>query len=172
MSTRSFGLLVTLVALASSSACEHTTTDDARLPRVGIAQALLHETDVLEALGRRDQAIARAERVLAIELAPHDPLREPLRIEAHTRIAELRLAAHDLDGAGRAIEGALAEVRGHSYFEARIYIVRGRWHEARAARLATEGDTSARDGELAAALADHETSITINEVLLAEGDSP
>lgn len=137
-----------------------------RLATIGIAQALLHETDVLEGLGDRAQAIERAEQVLSLGLASADPLRAPLRLDALGRIAELELAEGALDRADAAIARGLSEVRERSYFEARLYVVRGRVHEARAQTHRTAGDAAASERELRAALADHERSISINEGLL------
>ncbi|GAB4217423.1 MAG: hypothetical protein OHK0013_44880 [Sandaracinaceae bacterium] len=137
-----------------------------RLSTLGIAQALLHETDVLEGLGDRSSAIERASRVLTLELAADDPLREPLRLDAYGRIAELALADGSLDRADAVVAEGLAEVRTRSYFEARLYLVRGRVHEARAARLREEGDAAGAEAALRAALEDHERSIAINEALL------
>jgi len=137
-----------------------------RLATIGIAQALLHESDVLEGLGDRAEAIARAERVLSLGLAASDPLREPLRLDAYGRLAELRLAAGTLDQADVAIEQGLGEVTARSYFEARLYVVRGRVLEARAAAHRTANETDLAQAELRAALAAHEQSIAINEGLL------
>lgn len=144
-----------------------------RLATIGIAQGLLHETDVLEGLGRRDEAIARAERVLALELAADDPLREPLRLDAHGRLAELELASDHLDAADRWIERGLAEVHGRTPFEARLHLVHGRVLEARAAVHRAAGEGALADADLRAALEAHERSIAINEGLLAgRGDAP
>ena len=55
----------------------------------------------------------------------------------------------------------------HSYFEARLHLVRGRVLEARAASLREAGDRSRAEEMLRAALAEHERSIEINEALLA-----
>jgi tetratricopeptide (TPR) repeat protein len=137
-----------------------------RLSTIGLAQALLHETDVLEGLGDRSAAIERAERVLTLELDAEDPLREPLRLDAHGRLAELELAGGALDRADAAIDRGLAEARGHTYFEARLHVVRGRVHEARAATLREAGDGAGAERELRAALEAHERSIAINEALL------
>jgi len=137
-----------------------------RLATVGIAQALLHETDVLEGLGDRSAAIERAERVLTLELAPSDPLREPLRLDAYGRLAELELGSGALDRADIAIERGLSEVTLRSYFEGRLYIVRGRVLEARASAHREAGETALADAELRAALEAHEQSIAINEGLL------
>ncbi len=142
-----------------------------RLATVGIAQALLHETDVLEGLGDRSTAIQRAERVLTLELAPSDPLREPLRLDAYGRLAELELGSGALDRADLAIERGLSEVTLRSYFEARLYIVRGRVLEARASAHREAGETALADAELRAALEAHEQSIAINEGLLG-GEEP
>lgn len=149
------------------------TTTSSRLSTIGIAQALMHETDVLEGMGDRAGAIARAERVLSLELAADDPLREPLRLDAFGRVAELALAGGEVLRAEVAIEQGLAEVTERSYFEARLYLVRGRALEARAATHRAEGDAALADAELRAALEAHEQSIEINEGLLAgEGSTP
>lgn len=137
-----------------------------RLATIGIAQALLHETDVLEGLGDRPAAIERAERVLRLDLAVSDPLREPLRLDAYGRLAELRLADGDFDQADVAIERGLGEVSARSYFEARLYVARGRVLEARAAAHRAANETELADAELRAALQAHERSIEINEGLL------
>lgn len=142
-----------------------------RLSTIGIAQALMHETDVLEGMGDRAGAIERAERVLSLELADDDPLREPLRLDAFGRVAELALADAEVLRAEVAIERGLAEVSERSYFEARLYMVRGRALEMRAATHRQEGDAALADAELRAALEAHERSIEINEGLLA-GEEP
>jgi hypothetical protein len=144
-----------------------------RLATIGIAQALLHEADVLEGLGQRGEATLRAERVLSLELAPEDPLREPLRLDAHGRLAELALADGRLDAADAAIDRGLAEVRDRSYFEARLHLVRGRVLEARAAAHRAAGLEEEAQAALRAALEAHERSISINEALLrAEEATP
>ncbi|MBN8611371.1 MAG: hypothetical protein J0L92_12330 [Deltaproteobacteria bacterium] len=142
-----------------------------RLSTIGIAQALMHETDVLEGMGDRAGAITRAERVLSLELSEDDPLREPLRLDAYGRVAELALADAEVLRAEVAIERGLAEVTERSYFEARLYMVRGRALEMRAATHRQEGDAALADAELRAALEAHEQSIEINEALLA-GEEP
>lgn len=157
-------------AHTSAPAATRRTSAD-RLSTIGIAQALLHETDVLEDMGDRAGAIARAERVLALELAADDPLREPLRLDAYGRIAELALAAGAVLDAEVAIERGLAEVSRPSYFEARLYLVRGRVLEQRAATHRGEGDAALAEAELRAALEAHERSIAINQALLRGEES-
>ncbi len=141
-----------------------TTAD--RLSTIGIAQALMHETDVLEAMGDRAGAITRAERVLTLELAEGDPLREPLRLDAWGRLAELQLAAGSLDDASASLDHGLGEAGADSYFEARLHLVRGRVLEARASVHREAGESERADELLRAALAEHERSIAINEALL------
>lgn len=144
-----------------------------RLATIGIAQGLLHEADVLEGLGQRGEATRRAERVLALELAVDDPLREPLRLDAHGRLAELALADGRLDDADAAIDRGLAEVHARSYFEARLHLVRGRVLEARAVVHREAGLEAEAQAALRAALEAHERSIAINQGLLGtEEDAP
>lgn len=166
--------LALLLAITSAACASQTATPppprepaapEDRLATLGIAQALLHETDVLEGLGDRPGAIERAERVLTLELAPTDPLREPLRLDAYGRLAELELARGELVRAELAIEHGLGEVTARSYFEARLHVVRGRVLEARAAEHRAS-DPALADAELRAALEAHERSIAINEGLL------
>ncbi len=140
----------------------------ARLETIGVAQGLLHEADVLEGLGDRATAVARARAVLELPLAPDDPLREPLRLDAWGRVAELAIADGSLDEAERAVQSGLDEVSRPSYFEARLHLVRGRVLEARAARARDEGRDEDERTLLREALEAHERSIAINRALLAE----
>ena len=171
-----FALLLTACAereaeMATSRDVTRNPATAVRLSTIGIAQALMHETDVLEGMGDRAGAITRAERVLSLELSEDDPLREPLRLDAYGRVAELALADAEVLRAEVAIERGLAEVSERSYFEARLYMVRGRALEMRAATHRQEGDAALADAELRAALEAHERSIEINEALLA-GEEP
>jgi hypothetical protein len=180
--TTCFALLAWL-ALAGSGCASQSNTASVeaersvsradRLAIIGIAQGLLHEADVLEGLGQRGEATLRAERVLTLELGIDDPLREPLRLDAHGRLAELALADGRLDEADAAIDQGLAEVHARSYFEARLHLVRGRALEARAAAHREAGHETEAQTALREALEAHERSIAINEGLLrAEEGAP
>jgi tetratricopeptide (TPR) repeat protein len=118
-------------------------------------------------MGDRAAAIERAERVLSLELSEDDPLREPLRLDAYGRLAELQLAQGSIEEAEAKVDRGLGSGSTHSYFEARLHLVRGRVLEARAASLREAGDRSRAEEMLRAALAEHERSIEINEALLA-----
>jgi tetratricopeptide (TPR) repeat protein len=154
--------------MATSRDVTRSTPTAERLSTIGIAQALMHETDVLEGMGDRAAAIERAERVLSLELSEDDPLREPLRLDAYGRLAELQLAQGSIEDAEATVDRGLGSVSTHSYFEARLHLVRGRVLEARAASLREAGDRSRAEEMLRAALAEHERSIEINEALLAQ----
>lgn len=168
------GLVALLALFACLGACAATPSDqaDARraidtrlLAALGIAQGLQHEADVLEARGDHAGALAKIDAVLAIDF-PLVPEREDVRLDAYGRLAELHLVARDAAAAEREVERGLAESTRTSYFRARLYLVRGRVHEARAAAARTAGDEERAREEGRLAIEAYDRGIAINREVL------
>ena len=104
--------------------------------------------------------------MLEIPFPADAPEREDVRLDAHGRIAELELARGDEGSAERAVTRGLSEVTRTSYFEARLYAVRGKIHQARARRLRASGDAERARAESHRAIQAFERSIEINERVL------
>jgi hypothetical protein len=160
---RALGLAVLGLALA---ACGSRGNDQALLAAIGMAQARMHEADELEDRGDRAAAIESAREVLDVPFPEGAPEREDVRLDAWGRIAELELARGDDAAAERATDEGLREVTRRGYFEARLYIVRGRIHRARAESFRAAGDEASARRESDAALEALERSIDINAEVL------
>jgi len=172
---RAVALFVCLAACLAISACSQAGHDapgetrraiDTRLlAALGIAQGLQHQADLLEA--RADLAGARAKiaEVLAIDF-PRVPEREDVRLDAYGRLAELYLVERDDVAAEREVARGLAESTRTSYFRARLYLVSGRVHEARAASARTEGNEDRARDEGRQAIAAYDRGIAINREVL------
>lgn len=157
--------LVAIAALASACGGDGPRPQ-ALLAALGTAQALQHEADEREARGEIDEAIATVERVLEVPFPTGAPEREDVRLDAWGRIAELNLARADDVHAEEAASAGLAESTRDSYFRARLHVVMGRIHQARAERLRTLGDVEGARAESEHALDELETSIGINSAVL------
>lgn len=168
-------LFLCLAACTAISACAQAGDDTLResrraidtrlLAALGIAQGLQHEADLLEA--RADSAGARAkiDEVLAIEF-PSVPEREDVRLDAYGRLAELYLVERDDVAAELEVAHGLAESTRTSYFRARLYLVSGRVHEARAASARTEGSEERARDEGRQAIEAYDRGIAINREVL------
>jgi hypothetical protein len=165
--------LVAVAALAGCAAEEPPRAVDERLlAALGLAQGYQHQADELAELGDRDQAIARVQKVLEIPFPQGSPEGEDVRLDAWGRLAELRLDGGDEPGAEAAVESGLGEAHRVSYFKARLFAVRGRVLQARAARLREAGEAEASRQASRDAIAAFEQSIELNrEVLGLEGDA-
>jgi hypothetical protein len=172
--------LLSLLAIAACADQNTAHVDERRaidtrlLAALGIAQGLQHEADLFEARGEGAAARAKIDEVLAIEF-PSVPEREDVRLDAFGRLAELHLVARDDAAAESAIARGLAESTRTSYFRARLYLVRGRVHEARAAAARTNGDEERARAEGRAAIDAYDRGIAINREVLGmakrEGDA-
>lgn len=150
---------------------ERRPVDQRLLAALGLAQSYQHQADELEALGQREAALAKVRQVLEIPFPSGAPEGEDLRLDAWGRIAELRLAGGDLDGADQALTRGLAEASRTSYFKARLHAVRGQVLQARAAQLREAGrDDEAREISRRAIEA-LEQSIAINRQVLGLADA-
>lgn len=168
-------LFLCLAACLAISACTQAADnapgesrraiDTRLLAALGIAQGLQHQADLLEA--RADSAGARAKisEVLAIEF-PSVPEREDVRLDAYGRLAELYLVERDDVAAEREVARGLAESTRTSYFRARLYLVSGRVHEARAASARTDGNEDRARDEGRQAIAAYDRGIAINREVL------
>jgi hypothetical protein len=156
-------------AQASGDGSEARRAIDTRLlAALGIAQGLQHEADVLEARGEHAAAREKIDAVLAIDF-PRVPEREDVRLDALGRLAELHLAAHDDASAEREVARGLAESTRDSYFRARLHLVLGRIHEARAASARTQGDEARAREEGRRAIEAYDQGIAINRRVLGMG---
>ncbi|MFO0684593.1 MAG: hypothetical protein U0234_21235 [Sandaracinus sp.] len=138
----------------------------ALLSALGTAQALQHESDEREARGEIDLAVASARRILEVPFDADAPEREDVRLDAYGRLAELELARSDDAAAEREAQAGLGESTRDSYFRARLHVVLGRVHQARAAALRERGDENGARVESEAAIDALERSIAINRVVL------
>jgi len=154
-----------LVALALLAGCARAP-DQALLSAIGTAEALQHQADELEARGDRAAAIERARAALDVPFPAGAPERQDVRLDAWGRIAELELGRGEDAAAEEAVRAGLGEASRRSYFEARLFVVLGRIHRARAtaARAAHDEDAARRESD--AALEALERSIAINAEVL------
>lgn len=159
-----------LAALGCASEPAPATTTDTRpqalLSAIGTAQALQHEADEHEAQRDLPAALESARRVLDVPFPPGAPEREDVRLDAYGRIAELELVSGDDAAAERDATAGLGEASRDSYFRARLHVVLGRIHQARAAAARERGDEATARTESEAAITALETSITINRAVL------
>ena len=167
-----FVLAVCACAPEERHATETRQAIDTRLlAALGIAQGLQHEADVLEARGEHAAAQAKMGEVLALEF-PRVPEREDVRLDAYGRLAELHLVAREDVAAEQAVARGLAESTRTSYFRARLYLVSGRVHEARAASARTDGDEERARSEGRLAIEAYDRGISINREVLGMGVRP
>jgi hypothetical protein len=138
----------------------------ALLASIGTAQALQHESDTYAERGDVDQAMSSAHRVLDIPFPTGAPEREDVRLDAYGRMAELELDRDALTAAEAHVSAGLAEVTHESYFGARLHLLLGRIHEARAAARREASDEDGARAESQLALDELEQSIAINRVVL------
>lgn len=161
---------VALVAVAALAGCaaeeQPRAVDEQLLAALGLAQGYQHQADELAELGRRDEAIARVQEVLEIPFPRGAPEGEDVRLDAWGRLAELRLDGGDEAGAEAAVDRGLGEAHRVSYFKARLFAVRGRVLQARAARLREAGEVEASRQASRDAIAAFEQSIEINREVL------
>lgn len=154
-------------ALAGCAAEEQPrAVDEQLLAALGLAQGYQHQADELAELGRRDEALARVQQVLEIPFPRGAPEGEDVRLDAWGRLGELRLDGGDEAGAEAAVAQGLGEAHRASYFKARLFAVRGRVLQARAARLREAGDVEASRQASRDAIAAFEQSIEINREVL------
>jgi tetratricopeptide (TPR) repeat protein len=102
------------------------------------ARALHHEADVRQGTGDTRGAVASLERLVALP-APRAVEVDEVVADARARLAELRLAQGDVDGADREVQAGLERVKGPTYFRGHLLEVEGLLEEARAGALADAG---------------------------------
>jgi hypothetical protein len=102
------------------------------------ARALHHEADLRERADDPAGAIAALERLVALP-APHAVEVDEVLADARARLAQLRLARGDVDGAERDVQAGLQRVQGPTYFRGHLLEVEGLVQEQRAAALADAG---------------------------------
>lgn len=154
------------VAVCACGEARESSSGQELLAALGTAQALAHEADEYEARGDRERALERARAILEVPFPTQVAEREDVRLDAWGRVAELELALHREQAARTAIDSGLREVTRRSYFEARLYVVSGRVHRARAAALREAGDEEGAARASDAALEALEQSIEINAAVM------
>jgi tetratricopeptide (TPR) repeat protein len=102
------------------------------------ARALHHEADLRQGTGDTPGAIASLERLVALP-APQAVEVDEVLADARARLAELRLAQGDVQGADREVHAGLERVKGPTYFRGHLLEVEGLLEEARAGALADAG---------------------------------
>ena len=173
--------LAIIVAFGGLTACarqeapeeepRRPVVDQRLLAALGLAQSYQHQADELEALGNRPGAIAKVRQVLEIPFPEGAPEAEDLRLDARGRVAELELEAGDLDAADESLALGLAEATRVSYFKARLFAVRGRVLQARAARLREAGNEDQARLVSQQAIGAFEQSIALNRRVLGLADA-
>jgi tetratricopeptide (TPR) repeat protein len=148
--------------------------DEALMAFLSAARALHHEADVHERSGDPDGAIASLERLVALP-APHAVEADEVLADARARLAELRLARGDVQGAAREVEAGLERVKGPTYFRGHLLEVEGIVEEKRASTLADAGRTEEAARARARAVAWLEEAVHVQEGVieraLADGGS-
>jgi hypothetical protein len=112
--------------------------DEPVMAFLSAARALHHEADLKERSDDPAGAIAALERLVALP-APHAVEVDEVLADARARLAQLRLARGDVDGAERDVQAGLQRVQGPTYFRGHLLEVQGLVHEQRAAALADAG---------------------------------
>jgi hypothetical protein len=100
--------------------------------------AFHHEADVRQSASDTAGAIASLERLVALP-APAAVEVDEVLADARARLAELRLAQGDTDGADRDVRAGLQRVTGPTYFRGHLLEVEGLLEEVRARALADAG---------------------------------
>jgi hypothetical protein len=108
-----------------------TPVDTTIMAFLSAARALHHEADLREKSGDAPGAIAALERLVAMP-APAAAEVDEVLADTRARLAELRLARGDLDGADRDVRDGLQRVAGPTYFRGHLLEVQGLIEEARA----------------------------------------
>jgi tetratricopeptide (TPR) repeat protein len=173
--TAGIGLAVALALAACANQerpePERTQVDQQLLAALGMAQSYQHQADELEVMGDREAALTKVRLVLEIPFPEGTPEREDLRLDAWGRLAELHLAGDALDDAETAIGQGLAEASRASYFQARLFAIRGRVFRTRAASLREAGNEEASREMSRRAIETFEQSIAINRQVLGLADA-
>lgn len=166
-------LLVALLGTSLTVGCDYrrsTATrdsDEATMAILLTARALHHEADVYEAQGDFANATQAIERVLALRIPPTVLEAEDIRVDAWGRLAEISLMADEPDRALAHANTGLHDSHRESVLQARLYVVKGRALRALAERATTAGDTTTADARRREAIDALETSVEINQRVLA-----
>jgi hypothetical protein len=131
------------------------------------ARAWQHRADVHLDDGDVAGAIADVEQVLAIRFPSGAAEGEEARLDAHARLAKLRLVQGDEAAALAAVERGRAEATRDSFYRAHLETTAGEILEARAKRLGAS-DPEAAKAARREALADYARSIEINKRVQAQ----
>jgi hypothetical protein len=109
------------------------------------ARALHHEADVKDDSGDLPGAIKALEKLVSMP-RPHASEVDEVLADAHARLAEMRLATRDWDGADRDVRAGLDHAPESTYFRGHLLEVAGRVEEGRAGAAADAGkkDEAAR----------------------------
>ena len=151
-----------------TSGCPSSDTaavDPATMAFLSTARALHHEADLDEARGDRDAAIGSLERLTGSP-APRAPEVDEVLSDAYARLAELRIAARDLEAADRDVRAGLQRAQDPSYFRGHLVEVEGLVEEARAAALADAGRLDEADRARRGAIERMEEAVRIQRKVI------
>jgi hypothetical protein len=134
------------------------------------ARALHHEANLKE--DDRDlpgaiDALERLVRAPTPHAAAHVPEVEEVLADTYARLAELHLAAHDLDGADVAIRAGLQHAPEPTYFRGHLLEVSGIIAEARAQSAADAGQATAASAMRARAIDLLNQAVRIQDQVIA-----
>jgi tetratricopeptide (TPR) repeat protein len=155
---------------AGTCACAEAQApvDPALLAFLSRARALHHEADIAEGARDLSRASAAIERLIAgPSPGSHKEVDEVLA-DAHARLAELRAAAGDVEGALRAVDQGLLKAPGATYFRGHLFEVRGVIGERQAADLAARGQADAAQRLRQRALDDSDEAVKIQEEVIRQ----
>jgi tetratricopeptide (TPR) repeat protein len=141
--------------------------DSSVMAFLSIARARHHKADMREKSGDVPGAIVELEPLVAMQ-APAAVEVDEVLADTHARLAELRLASNDLDGAKREVEAGLLRARSATYFRGHLLEVEGLVEEARAARLADAGHADEAAGARTRAMALLEEAVRVQQQVIEQ----
>jgi hypothetical protein len=134
---------------------------------IALAQAknFHHKAKVYMTDGNLAEATAAVRQILSLRFPAGSPEAEDVRNDARAMLAKLLISQNQLDEAMRTVNEGIAQSTRESFFVANLHTVQGEVHEARAARLDSEGQNAKATEERRNAIGSYDKSIKINETL-------
>lgn len=153
------------VAGCPSAEPSGTPVDTTIMAFLSAARALHHEADLREKSGDAPGAIAALDRLVAMP-APSAAEVDEVIADTRARLAELRLARGDLDGADRDVRAGLQHVAGPTYFRGHLLEVQGLVEEARATAFVDAGKRDEATAAKARAISLLEEAVRVQEQVI------
>ncbi len=163
------------VVRAAAATCEDPSVVDTHLlAYLSAARARHHEANVREDEGDLPSAIAALERLVTMPTpaaapgTPPAPELDEVLADARARLAELRVHAHDVEGAARDVRDGLAHATEPTYFRGHLLEVSGVVDEARAAAYADAGKRDEARAARARAVMSFQEAVAVQENVIGK----